>query len=160
MLHILFGETDNLLKNLIYFSLHRVANQTVTGQITLLNNVSFANINISSINQVNLDDFLAGTVLVTGNYTFNESVTFVNGITAEQLHVSGENLVVKTINELSIKDLHENTLKTVGEQSLCCVQTENVTIGNLTVTYLNNLRIPEDLMTKNTSQFVTGIFNL
>ena len=68
--------------------------------------------------------------------------------------------MVKTINELSIKDLYENTLKTVGEQSLCCVQTENVTIGNLTVTYLNNLRIPEDLMTKNTSQFVTGIFNL
>ena len=108
---------------------------------------------------MDLDDFLGQVVLTTGNYIFNDSVTFVNGITADNLHVSGEDLVIDKINGISIKNLHDNTLKIVGEQNLCCLQTENITIGNLTVTYLNNLRIPDDLLTKNTPQSVTGIYS-
>ncbi|XP_066918679.1 uncharacterized protein [Clytia hemisphaerica] len=131
--------------------------QTVYSQVSFQHETMFIDLNVTTINKIDIDNFFNQVVTTKMNHTFPDLIKFTNGIMTESLHSTGENLLINTINGLPIlRRLHNETLKVTGEQTFCCLTGEQFTVKHLTTNLINFLRIPDDIVTKMTDQAISG----
>ena len=135
----------------------RLEQQTIHSQITF-QHTSFTDLNVTTINKINIADFFHQVVTTQMNHTFPDLIIFTNGINSDILHSNGNDLLINTINGLPIlRRLDNETLKVEGDQTFCCLTGEQFTVKHLTTNMINFLSIPDDIVTKMTDQTISGI---